>query len=225
MPPANALAALPAEYICGQTHVGVSGSGKTYAGARIAERCYDMGGRVLVLDIHREWSRQAQRPFAIVASPADCDRATAKGWRYLVAQPPDMVRMSHTPLIEWALRKRGVLVVVTEAHNYWPAHARPGAGLDQPSAELLTAYRHYGCGFVADSQRISQLSKTCTEQSTTLRVFAVVGNRDLQVLAEIAPGLTDAATQAAALSHRGYKGYHAKVDMFSRVGPFPLVRL
>lgn len=215
---------LPPEFSRVQVHVGVSGSGKTYRAQRLAERAAQLGAKVLVIDIHREFTKEGRLPMAVVSEPAHCDKAVAAGHRFLVAQPAEFLGLAHARLIEWGLRSRDTLFVITEAHRYWPSHARPGVALDAPSAELLTAYRHFGCGLIADTQRAAALSKTATEQASILRVFATVGRRDLDVLDDYARGLAQAATDAAGRLARGEAGWHVCVDTRTRMGPFTLTR-
>lgn len=120
---------------------------------------------------------------------------------------------------EWAVASRGI-VAVSEAHRAFPTsmHELP-TSLDA----LVTAWRHHDCGLYWDSQRIARVSRTVTEQTANLHVFATIGDADLKRLREYGKGLEEKAIEAAALMDKGEPGYHVALGM-NRVPPYELVR-
>jgi len=221
---------LPPRLCIGQVHVGIQESGKTYASKCVVDDAYDEGATIVVIDHYREWT--SRYPFIVVTNVRDAEAALRKGWRLIVIQAPPMTRLPFVAILDWCLRTRDMLIVITEAHHYWPSQKRIGGGLDEQSAELIAGHRHYGCGFVADSQRPAQLSTSVLSSAKIIRVFAVTSDVDKKKLAEVAHGLDVAAEECVRRSFpkgqpRGDKstrGWYVRWEVDNPDGPWPIER-
>jgi hypothetical protein len=203
--------------------VGVSGAGKTFG---IRQSIYDAvreGRNVVVVDRMREWSEVPSDLWPRTLGVTDVESAKAAmsataGWLAVLRTRSDIVDVT-ADACQWAIENGGC-VALPEAHR-----AAPNSKPLRPEIEdLVTAWRHYGARAWLDTQRISLLNRTVTEQASELRIYATVGDNDHKILRELGGrALSDAAREAAARLGRGEPGWHVRLKM-NRVGPYELVR-
>jgi hypothetical protein len=195
--------------------VGVSGAGKTYSIRadvyRAAREC-----PVMVIDRMKEWTRGD----AGVRSVADGARAVADGARLVIVRPQDVVQATEEAC-RWARDYSGLAgVAVPEAHR-----ALPNGGRLAPAVEdCVTAWRHHRVALWLDTQRLSLLNRTVTEQARELRLFAIVGDLDLRAVSELGGRELVAAVRACAQRLAdGEPGWHVQLGLV-RVPPYRVVR-
>jgi len=164
-------------------HVGVSKSGKTYALQReLAQHAKASDGpRFMVLDRLGEWPGHCDADHALCSTTADAKASIRDGNRLTIVQPPrsfeartsgDLPELAEG-FAKIALEYQTILVL-PESHLYAPKVGK----LHPYMTELVTAYRHYGAGFWADSQRFAQVHEHVVSQSETQRFFAMRSESD-----------------------------------------------
>ncbi len=198
-------------------HVGMSGSGKTRElREQIAEAVED-GERVVAIDTTGELAEEIEDA-AIVASPGDAARELRNGSPLIIVVPErdrelGPARRDEIPIVErlasLCLDQRDVTLAITEAHM----HIGEGAPMGRQVRTLLTQYRHYDCAVLFDTQRFAAVAKPLISQATCLRLFAMAGKRDLDVVADIGGGVLESAIKECARQLAlGKPGYHVVVD-------------
>lgn len=209
-------------------NVGISGAGKTHkAKAEVFAAAREIP--VMVIDRMMEWDG-APLPAGEVVWVENVDaakRAIEEGARLAIIRPLsgskgwDVVSMSEEACA-WARDHRGVAgVCIPEAHRVAP---NVGGKLPESIEDVACAWRHYKVALWLDTQRISLLSRTLTEQARVLSIFAVVGDRDLSVVKEIGgQELVDRVQECAAKLAAGQPGWHVELGLV-RVPPFVIVR-
>lgn len=211
------MAAIPGIY----GYFGISGSGKSHAMRQDILTAYKRGDRILILDIAEEWNTaprgvNARRYQSIGLAVQNLDTGNI---RLAIVQDFDIDSDQAELAATWAIESEGSLAI-PEAHNVYPAEKRrPSKSLDK----LITAWRHRRAALYWDSQRISRMNRTVVEQTTALHMFAVVGDRDLDVVAGINRELPSYALEAAIKLQQGEPGYHVALGL-SRLPPYRLVR-
>lgn len=210
-------------------NVGVSGSGKTFTLTRDVFRHVRWGRRVVVLDRMREWNEiptDLAETTVRIADPRDVDPATREaGLVILTDVSAEKAPGVAEELAKWAIagrdagERRGL--AFPEAHRIAPN----GAPLTRYLDEVACAWRHFGVAMWCDTQRISKLSRTITEQAKVVRLFAIVGDRDQSVVRELGgPQLSEAVLECARRYGRGEPGWHVSLGYATRIPPFKLVR-
>lgn len=221
---------------------GISRSGKSYGLSRTQWDAVRQGRRVLRYDLNWEVGEVPSdllRDNRVIParSVEEAARALDKrsgGAIAIVRNPEVDTDKDAEALASWATggekgkRSFPRCIVVPEAHWFWPNKGR----LSPSALRLATAYRHphHRALVLLDTQRLAELHKTWTEQATELRIHAIVGSRDLEVLGQIHRDLPDAATEAARRMAPVDKGGDGEPGWFVRLGlvrlpPFDLERL
>lgn len=204
-------------------YFGMSGSGKTYALKNDVYNAYRAGDRVLVLDIAEEWHKGPKDIVATRFRQGGIERAIEslekRQTRFAIVQDFEIESFDAESAAQWAIDNQGTLAIA-EAHNVYPSEKkRPTKAMDK----LITAWRHRKSALYWDSQRISRMNRTVVEQTTRLHMFAVVGDRDLDVVSGIHRDLPEKALEAARYLESGKAGYHVALSL-SRLPPHQLVR-
>lgn len=222
-------------------HVGDSKSGKSYALMCIVAMLIVEGFRALVLDRTREWADgRGVLAEPLRAAPVDIEYvavaenysqardALDKGYKLVIVQPP---RPQFNPLAMPTKRERmiplgeqlaalamdvkDIAYVIPEAHRVVPQDQAVGPQME----EVLTAYRHYGVSVYMDTQRLAALTKMATEQAAgeTMRLFAMSGRRDLEVVAAIGgDDLVEAVEECATRKAEGERGWFVEVTPITK---------
>lgn len=202
--------------------VGVSGAGKTF-GIRSSVYSAARHHPVIVIDRMREWTTAPRDiPAAGARTVADAVRAIEAGTRLVILRAPTVELDQAAELAcAWA-RDAPYLagVAIPEAHNIAPS----GAKLSPALSDVATAWRHFKVALWLDTQRFALLSRTLTDTARELRLYALVGDRDLSVVRELGgPALAANCIEAAARLSRGEAGWHTRLGLV-RVPPFELER-
>lgn len=204
--------------------VGVSGSGKTH-GVRAAVFRAARSHPVIVIDRMAEWDKVpvdlARRTRGVVGL-REAREAIRGGMRLAI------VRDSRSDVAElfdracrWAIKYPGLAgVACPEVHR-----ACPNAAPLTANAEIaVTQWRHHKVALWLDTQRLPLLSRTVTEQATLLKLYAIVGDRDLSVVRSTWGHLCEAAVRECANRYaRGEPGWHVALGL-NRAPPFKLAR-
>lgn len=171
-------------------HVGVSKTGKTFALRREVERSSIGEARnskgkprlFFVTDRLAEWSDLTTR-HARVESMADARAAFRDRHSIVILTPSRANKTGSEPqelgelVADFAL-DNGVTVVMPEAHLYAPKIGK----IEPKLKELVTAFRHYGAGLWADTQRFAAINEAIISQAEVIRLF---GQRSLRDLARV----------------------------------------
>lgn len=197
--------------------IGTSGAGKTYGTKREVYAAARGGVPVIVIDQMYEWTHAD----GAYQTTREAVAAIQKGARLVLVRADDPVEAAEQACA-WAIADRTKTrgVALPEAHNLLPS-----AGTLPPSAmKCVTAWRHFRIALWLDTQRLALLNRTCSEQARTIRVYATIGDLDLQALRRIGgPALADAASEAATRMERGEPGWHVTLGLV-RKAPFTLTR-
>lgn len=203
--------------------VGVSGSGKTYGIRRSVYNAVRAGVPVMVIDQVAEWSEvPSDIAAAGVYSVRDARASLQSGARLVIVRPPSgALGREAEAACAWAAEGgelRGI--ALPEAHRIAPVSSPLPPWLDT----CTTRWRHHRVILWADTQRLSLLSRTITEQATELRLYAIVGDRDLSVLRATWGRELEAAVQECAARYaRGEPGWHVRLGLV-RAPPWSLHR-
>jgi len=204
--------------------VGVSGAGKTIGLRAQVYRAVAGGMPVMGMDRMHEMTEVPENiaPLTtLVATVAEGAQYIAQGARFVIVRPADVISESMAACA-WARDYPGVAgVAISEAHRVAP---NTGSPLPRDLEDVALAWRHHRVALWLDTQRLSLLSRTLTEQARELRVYAVGGERDLQRLREMGGnGLEDAAKEAARRLVAGEAGWHVAVRV-TALPPYLLER-
>jgi hypothetical protein len=207
-----------------QVYVGVSGAGKTHAVRADVYRACRRGLPVIVIDRMHEWGTVPSDMRAIASGATDIAQATdliASGKRLVVLRAPGDVVKTAEDVCAWVRSYPGPAgVAIPEAHRAAP-NAKP---LPIPIEDIVCAWRHYQATVWCDTQRIALLNRTITEQARTLKLFAIVGDRDTKVVADIGgKALSEQVRECAVRLARGEPGWHVALDL-ARCPPYELSR-
>lgn len=205
--------------------VGVSGAGKTY-GVRQAIYAAARTMPIIVIDRMREWTSVPAdlAPYTRgVHSVREAKEALREGSSTrlaIVAVTGDLVE-SVEAACAWARDRVGPAgVAIPEAHRSAPN----GAPLPPALEDCATAWRHHRVGLWLDTQRLPLLSRTLTEQATMIRLYAIIGDRDLSIIRSTwGRELCDAVQQCAARYADGEPGWHVALGL-KRAPPYVLAR-
>lgn len=205
--------------------VGVSGSGKTYGITRQLYRAAETIP-IVVIDRLREWRSmppQLKGKAALVSSMDDARRLFERGGTLAILTARDDYERHASEAFRWACEHTipgrrpadsPAGVAIPEAHSIFPNGDRLTGWAD----EVACRWRHHGVALWLDTQRISLINRTLTEQARELRVYAVSGSLDLRALKEYGgKELAEAATQCARRLRDGERGWHVKI----RITPIP----
>lgn len=202
--------------------VGISGTGKTHG---IKQQIYRSACvmPVMVLDRMHEWN---EVPPALAGRTVGCQtiaqaREHAKrGKRLIVVRPSDIIVASNEACA-WARDWKGVAgVAIAEAHRVAPNVNSLPLAID----DVATAWRHHKVALWLDTQRFALLNRTLTEQARELRIYSVVGDRDLSVVSEIGgKALVASVMECAARLARNEPGWHVELGLV-RTPPYDLKR-
>lgn len=195
--------------------IGVSGAGKThgikgevYAAARLHP--------VIVIDRMHEWSRGD----GWARDVGTAAKMIKDGARLVIVRPPDAVAAAEQACA-WARDYPGLAgVAIPEAHRVAPNASK----LAIPVEDVACAWRHHKVALWLDTQRIALLSRTLTEQAREIRLYAIVGDLDTRVVAEL--GGRDLALlvrECAARLAAGQPGWHVRLGLV-RVPPYEMRR-
>lgn len=223
---------------------GISKSGKSYGLTKTQWEAARQGRRVLRYDLNWEadevpadLAREGKIiPARSVDEAARALNAAKDGAVAIVRSDEADTEADAEAMCQWATggqkgrRSFPRAIVVPEAHWFWPNKGR----LSPAALRLATAYRHphHRALVLLDTQRLAELHKTWTEQASELRVHAIVGSRDLDVLSTIHRDLPEQAAEAAKRMaagpwHDGVSdgaGWFVRLGLI-RTGPFELERL
>jgi hypothetical protein len=202
----------------------VSGSGKTH-GVKSSVFRAARSHPIIVLDRMAEWDSVpvdlARRTRGVVGL-REAREAVRSGARLVI------VRDSRSDIEElfarackWAIKYPGLAgVACPEAHR-----ACPNAKPLRPDVEIaVTQWRHHKVALWVDTQRLPLLSRTVTEQATLLKLYAIVGDRDLSVVRSTWGSQCEAAVRECANRYaRGEPGWHVALGL-NRAPPFKLAR-
>jgi hypothetical protein len=205
--------------------IGVSGSGKTY-GMRSA--VYDASRHmpIMVIDRMYEWGsvpgRLAGRAVG-VTSAAD-GIAVFKSrpqTRMVIVRDVGEVADSLNAACLWAISSKGPAgVACSEVHRAAPNGGRLPGEIER----AVTQWRHHKVGLWLDTQRLALLSRTITEQATELKLYTIVGDRDLSVIgATWGNDLVVAVGKCAAKFAAGEPGWHVNLGIV-RTPPYSIAR-
>lgn len=202
-------------------NIGISGTGKTYC---IRGQVYRSAAHmpIMVLDRMCEWSSV---PASLAPYTAGCQTVAQgiehakRGKRLIVVRPQDIVSASNEACI-WARDYKGVAgVAIPEAHRVCPNMQN---SLPQAIDDVATAWRHHKVALWLDTQRIANLNRTLTEQARELKLFSIVGDRDLKVVSEIGGSeLVAKIKECASRLAAGDPGWHVELGLV-RVPPYQL---
>lgn len=203
-------------------NVGVSGSGKSH----LIRRQIEQAARtipVMVLDRMHEWTDVPAdiAPRARGAKTvADAAKLVSDGARLVIVRPSDIVGASEEACA-WARDYPDIAgVAVPEAHRVAP-NARP---LSTAVEDVACAWRHHRVALWLDTQRFALISRTLTEQARETNLFAIVGERDGQVIKELGgTALVTKVREAASRLAEGEPGWHVRLGLV-RVPPYELRR-
>jgi hypothetical protein len=213
--------------------VGVSGAGKTY-GVRAAVYAAARSMQLIVIDRMAEWRSVPGWLEGRVAGVSTVKEAVAAlhgRSRWGTGIRVAIVRGTTGDIAEaleeacaWAVASKAPRgVVCSEAHRAAP---NTGNGKMSPSLDAcVTAWRHHRVALWLDTQRLSRLNRTITEQaSEDLKLYTITGDLDLASVRktwgkELVAALAVCAQRFAA----GQKGWHVKLGPV-RLPPFKPVR-
>lgn len=201
--------------------IGVSGSGKTYGLRRQVFRAASTMP-ILIIDRMREWNAV---PRALAKRTAGY-HAIADA---LADDGPSTLRIVRTRNLEadfqaaceWAYatdRPRGV--ACSEAHRVLPNASRLQGAIE----DCVTAWRHRNVTLWLDTQRLSLLNRTTTEQATDLRLYAIAGDLDRRTIRASWGGeCLDAVDECSRRLGAGDPGWHVPMGV-SRLGPYTIAK-
>jgi hypothetical protein len=179
---------------------------------------------VIVIDRLCEWTVGHEG----ATSVAEAVQHIERGRRLVIVRPPDPTPPDWTILeasaaARWAKRYPDTAgVAVPEAHRVLPN----GGRLPEVWDDVTCAWRHHGVAVWLDSQRLAKLHKDVTEQAAAsdLRIFAILGERDLETARELGGrDLVRCVTEAATRYGRGERGWHVRLTV-GVVPPYTLQR-
>lgn len=209
--------------------IGVSRSGKTHGiRADVVEAARE-GMPVIVVDRAREWNSAPASLTAVsvrVPHVEAAARMVERGARLCVVRAPEGqrldVRRAALEACAWACSYRGRAgVAFPEGHHVAP---RTVKGLPSELDDCINAWAHNDVALWIDSQRVAKLHSDVVENATELRLYAIVGFRDLQALREYgSPELANACREAAERMASGQSGWHVRLGTY-RGGPYELTR-
>lgn len=204
--------------------VGVSGSGKTYGMRRGIFRAARRMP-IAVIDRMREWNEVPADLVRVTRGARSVEEAREwfKNGMRLVIVRDDRTDVANQldAACKWAIRYPGEAgVACPEAHRACPLN-KP---LPHYVEIALTQWRHHRVWLWLDTQRMPLLSKTATEQATVLKLYTIVGVRDLSVIEQTyGPDCRASVEACAAKLREGQPGWHVALGHV-RVKPFPLTR-
>jgi hypothetical protein len=196
--------------------IGVSGAGKTHGIREDVYRAARAGLPVLVIDRMCEW----ERGDAGARDVATAARHVESGARLVVVRPSDAVAAAEEACA-WARDYPGAAgVAIPEAHRVAPSSSK----LPEALEDVACAWRHHRVALWVDTQRIALLSRTITEQARSIRLYAIVGDLDSRVVAELGGReLADCVHACAAKLADGEPGWHVELGLV-RVPPYQVRR-
>lgn len=189
----------PIGAVCGiRLHVGVSGSGKTY-GMKTDVFNTARFMPVLAIDRMAEWGTVPRalvhKGFVTIGEACDWLREGEKRRRNGLAIVRDTgdVAQAFDLACRWAVMGDGPRgVACSEIHRACPNHVPLLSNVEA----VATQWRHKQVALFIDTPRLSLLSPTLREQSTSgLKIFSVFGPRDLAVIAETWGAQVEAAVR------------------------------
>lgn len=212
-----------------RVHVGLPGSGKTYAIKRELFQHLRAGNPAIVVDRMREWANVPPdiAPIAGICSTVEeAKEALERGARLAVVQPPlNEGETAVEQAAQWAVEFPGLAgLAIPEAHRAIP---KRGAGYWVGMA--TTEWRHHNVAMWCDTQRFSLLNTDLVEIARTpphgaLRLFAIAGKNDLKAVRELGDEeLVDAVVECARRYDEGEPGWHVRLGIVARP-PYRLVR-
>lgn len=229
--------------------VGVSGAGKTYGVRRqVFEAARSLP--VIVIDQMAEWN-EAPRDIKrsgwempdktqLPAIVEYIEREIARGNRLIVLRGGDehlsalaaasvaLKRGSASSRFNTDDRSEAITgIAIPEAHHIFPS----GGKLAKPLLRIATQWRHFRVALWCDTQRFALLSRTVEQQATReLRLYAIVGDRDLSVVRdvggrELADAVAEAGRRLDSPEHGGLgeAGWHVRLGL-TRRPPYTLHR-
>lgn len=178
---------------------------------------------IMVLDRMCEWGSVPQSLASVTVGCQTIPQAiehARRGKRLIIVRPTDVVAASEAACA-WARDYRGIAgVAIPEAHRVAPNVNKLPLAID----DVATAWRHHRVALWLDTQRIALLNRTLTEQARELRLYAIVGDRDLSVVGEIGgKDLTAKVMECAARLAGGESGYHVELGLV-RTPPYVIKR-
>jgi hypothetical protein len=195
--------------------IGVSGAGKTHG---IRREVYSAAAHypVIVLDRMHEWDRGD----AGCTTVADAAKVIQAGARLVIVRPADVVSAAEAACL-WARDYPGQAgVAIPEAHRPLPNGARLSPGAE----DVACAWRHYKVSLWLDTQRFALLNRTITEQAREIKLYAVAGELDTRLVAELGGReLALLVRESAARLSKGEPGWHVALGLV-RVPPYRLSR-
>lgn len=214
--------------------VGVSGSGKTFGIRRDIASAVRAGMPVVAIDRMKEWDEVPADLVSMTAGATNAlpreamARTLAAGRRLLVLRyDPSRPGALTDPIAAaidacaWAREHRGAAgVALPEAHRVAPVMP---VKLPPDIEEIATCWRHHQVALWADTQRLANLNKTVLENARDVRLYAMVGPRDLAAAEELASGMAPLVREAGARLARGEPGWHVRLG-WSRLPPYELAR-
>lgn len=222
-------------------HFGLPGSGKTHGLRQSVFRAVEHGTTVIVFArMPQDWA-QIPRHWPDGAAIQAPDLGTARrlaeeGARLIVIGGPvslDELDEAAKWTIERGERAVGVGdergIAIAEAHRVIDPQTRLPRYLD----DVVSGWRHYGANLWVDSQRIGRVRRDLTENLSIVRIFAVRGDRDRQVVRDLGGReLEEAALECARILGRSGKsppppedaGWHVELRQ-AGTPPYPIVRM
>lgn len=204
--------------------VGVSGSGKTH-GVKSSVFLAARSHPIIVLDRMAEWNevpRDLSKRTRGVVGLHEAKEAVRAGYRLVIVRDSRSdVAEQFDRVCKWAAKYPGLAgVACPEAHRACPNH-----GPLRPNVEIaVTQWRHHKIALWVDTQRLSLLSRTVTEQATLLKLYAIIGDRDISVIEATWGKQCAAAVRECAFRYsRGEPGWHVALGL-NRAPPFKVAR-
>lgn len=203
-----------------ELHVGMSGSGKTRELREQIDEAEDDGERLVVIDTTGEIAEAfAEDERRHTLAKVSALPALLREYDSPIVIVPERdrelgpPRRDEVPLVERVayacLDARDVTIAITEVHMHIPESAPMGRQV----RTLLTQYRHYDCALLADTQRFAAVAKPLVSQASALRLFAMAGKRDLDVVSDIGGEALAAAVREAARRLAAHEpGWHVTID-------------
>jgi hypothetical protein len=207
--------------------VGISGSGKTHGMDReIRAACRSFP--IIIINAMKEFQTMARGvKAASCTQAATVDRLLRQGYR-IIRWDVDDPKSALDEACRIAMAHPGhVGVVCSEAHI-----AIPNRGsVPLYTMKAITQYRHWHVSMWLDTQRLSLINRTVTEQCQRLKLYAMVGNLDLGIVAASwdhdqgnkYPQCSSLVQVCAERLGRGEPGWHVFLGV-PRMPPYRLVR-
>lgn len=205
--------------------VGISRSGKTFGIRTEVLRAVAAGVPVIVLDRVKEWTSAPASLRGVTAGALNVRDAArlieSSGARLVIVRPVDVCAAA-LEACSWVKDYPGVAgVAFPEGHNVAPAGR---LRLPQALDDIASAWAHHKVALWIDSQRMSKLHSDVVENAADLRLYAMVGERDLKRLTEFGqPELQQRVRECASLLAAGQAGWHVRLGMV-RTPPYEITR-